>query len=132
MQQLERGRLWMLQKVLEVNIVGEVKMVLHSHVYLLLIHLLLMRGKQWTHHTHTSQPNMPFVAENWTVTLFGSCSNGEGTKRGCNWWCQGMHNICCTQLLRMMVKWLELAVSMPEVKLQELQVVPPGVPDKAR
>ena len=132
MQQLERGRLWVLQKVLEVNIVGEVKIVLHSHLHLLLIHLLLMRGKQWTHHKDTSQPSMPFIAEDWNVTLFGSCSNGGGTKRACNSWCQGMHNICCVQSLRMVVKWLEFAMSKQDVKLQQLQVVPPVVPDKPR
>ena len=94
----------MLQKVLEVNIVAEVKIVLHSHLHLLLIYLPLMRGKQWTH--HTSQPSMPFVAKEWNVALLGSGSNGGGTKRGCNSWCQGMHNICCIHLLRMVVKWL--------------------------
>ena len=72
----------MLQKVLEVNIVGEVKIVLQTRLYLLLIHLPLREGKQWTHHTHTSQASMPFVAEDWNVTLFGSCSNGGGKKGG--------------------------------------------------
>ena len=121
----------MLHKVFEVITVGEVKIVLHRHVHLLLNHLLLMTGKQWSHQKHTSLPSMPFVVEDWNLTLLGSCSNTDGTKGACNSWCQGMHNICRIQLLRMVVKWLEFAMLVPEVKLQELHLVPPGVPDKA-